>query len=1414
MAEVGYRSSDIGAPVGSISRQPNPAHKMLLLAYEDGIGIRATFLGDVSEDIADWYLVIDDTPYPVGTISYDAGRTSVVFEADEAPFVDGETYDCEFKAIEAPTIVSNPVISGTPIDGQTIAEAFTLTPAVWSGADTEGGAWLVDDEEQADSYELSEGEAVKYHATASNVAGSASQDSNEIEVAAAPNIPANTSAPTITGSPAAGSTIAETMTLDNGTWTNSPTGYAQTLRLDDVIVTSTYTWQETDNGKDLVLTVVASNADGDSDPADSDPFAVVIAQTDPQTAEENLEAALSSDSTLWASDFRNLRGRVLTDYGEYDLSTILSAQNITFADRGAAVKLKDVDGNFGTVASDQPTIAPGLGWQFWGSVKSEMPNTENPTSVTNLAINKTGTNVGQHVLAVLAEFGDLGEAVVTPSASGGVAGLSPNPSTATQYSTQTFSITTAGNIDISITEPVNSVYLLTNGQASFGSYPYGSLGRFVIAEASSAIRLAENATLDITSIDPAFDPVTNGMRVCGKIRRFAPNYTNTVLDFGPAATGSQHKMRLVYMLDGSTWRFRVYINESIVLDTGTRDGIGDVISTGQYPYVWFALSAGPSGVTLSVRVKRSDSEIYEHFSYDSGMSDATSLAGRALSASDFRYMKIGSSFQSGTSDWTSAQAGLYGYMEYLYLLNGEAADGAELDRRSYTELANQSIAPMELGINEMYIDQDSTWDVFNDRGLRAKVFMSDDNGANWADVLAPGGWSTRFTEDGLNDSIQVAYDGTIGPGNSWGATHLRFQPPIYWCASGTAQVYLPAGLGASFASTGVSGAANASYDNGTGILAFDIIQGSNSTNQPTITVPWAAYVGVSGRKPPQMGLIRTGNTEVDDLGGDTNIDIPLTPEALANYQALCTPGAGLRLMEAQRINTIADDFGTMGQTDNTNPVMTQPWTGRSTRGWMGIDAAKAAAIANQSGRSIWFCTPIYATNDYVEAEASKLALVSSDLNVRSELGNEIWNAGFINTWNSQIEGARRGYCPSWVTTHADAADYQLDIYDYLRKIDRDNNALLEACPVGRIIMVPIAPSTLDPGRYVLECIQEAPVGTFAHDPEYFTPLWNTEDLNRAMWRYKARKSKEVWAVQDAVFATAGRQRPIHVMAAAANELQSMYKTILDFDNAWQVIDEFSIGGYGAAIGPFGNSDKYPTGWKTEADQTLMYHDLEAAAENYLTLIAPTIKNAFANDAGTGKFEALKAFLANYLASKNADPDRIIPNMYEGLQDHWVQQGYPCMAPNWASNVNYSQYEFVFVSGEGTYRSLVSGNLGNTPSTSPSQWALYVDGQGYTWDATNSAAFRNSGGMAYQRLWLNTIRSHPSAEALWLDILEEWETKIGGAPFYFARMNRDATTGSTSRGGSFQGWGLMLREDDTAGGVYQAMASKTAELMTV
>jgi len=1232
-----------------------------------------------------------------------------------------------------------------------------------------------------------------------------------------PTPPVNITIPTISGTPAAGSTIAETMTFGNGTWTNSPTGYVQTLRLDGVLVTSTYTWQETDNGKSLVLTVVASNGDGPGDPAYSDPFAVVIAQTDPQTAEENLEAELANPATLWASDFRNLRGRVLTNYGEHDLSTILTAQGITFTDRGAATKLKDADGNFNTVTSAQPTIAPGLGWQFWGAVLSEMPNTETPDTENTVVVNltKTGTNVGQHVLAVLAEFGDEGHAILTPSASGGVTGLNPNPVDATQYDTRTFSITAAGNVDINITGPLNSVYLLTNGQATGGSYPYGSLGRFVISGATPATRGSEIAKVDLVALDSGFAPVTEGFRVCGKIRRILTSYNNIAVSFAGSASATSDKIRLAYDTS-SGWRFRVYINGTVVLDTGP-----DTISTGEYPYVWYAFSGGPNGVTLSVRVKRNDSTLYEHFSYNSGMSDATALADRGLTDADLRHMRIGSGFQSSES-WV-LNSGLWGYMEYLYVLNGEAADGAELDRRTYTELANQSIAPMELGINEQYIDQDSTWDVFNDRGLRTKVMMSN-NGSTWADVLGPG-WSERFTTDGSDNSIQMAYDGTIGPGNSWGATHLRFIPPIYWCASGTAHCYLPAGLGASFASTGVSGASNPEYHNDTGLLTFDIIQGSNSTNAPYITVPWSAYVGGSGRKPPQIGLVRTGETEVDDLGGSTSIDFPLTPEAAANYQALSTPGAGIRVMECQNINELAEDFGAFGQGPNSNPVIDVPWTGWSTRSFMGIGANLAAAMANGTGRSIWHCTPIYATDNFIEMEASTLALISSDLNVRSELGNEIWNTAFIVTWNSMIEGVRRGYTPSWVTTHAEAAGYQTDVYDYLRKINRETNALLEACPAGRIIMAPIhkimdgETVIIDGGRYVFECIQEAPIGTLAHDTDYFTQVWNTGDISRAMWRYKARRSKEVWAVQDAAFAAAGRARPIHVMAAGANETQSMYKTILDFDNAWQVIDEFSIGGYGAALGNFGNDDSYPTGWKTEADQTLMYHDLAAAVSNYINLVMPTIRNAFANDSGTGKFESLKAILANYLSNKGADPDRIIPNMYEGLQDHWIQNNYPCMAPVWTSDKSYSQYAFTYRPGQGTYRSLVSGNLGNTPESSPSQWALYQDAQqvaaglGETWDGAFSANIRAPGGVGYQRIWLNAIRSAAEAEDLYKAVLDEWETKIGGAPFYFARMNRDATNGVTSPT-TMQGWGMMLREDDVTGGFYLGQAAKVAELMTV
>jgi hypothetical protein len=54
--------------------------------------------------------------------------------------------------------------------------------------------------------------------------------------------------------------------------------------------------------------------------------------------------------------------------------------------------------------------------------------------------------------------------------------------------------------------------------------------------------------------------------------------------------------------------------------------------------------------------------------------------------------------------------------------------------------------------------------------------------------------------------------------------------------------------------------------------------------------------------------------------------------------------------------------------------------------------------------------------------------------------------------------------------------------------------------------------------------------------------------------------------------------------------------------------------------------------------------------------------------------------------------------------------------SWSSGTTYPANEIVSYGGQ-TYRSLVSSNLGNTPSSSPSQWTLLYANIGGNYDVT-------------------------------------------------------------------------------------------------
>ncbi len=74
--------------------------------------------------------------------------------------------------------------------------------------------------------------------------------------------PANTSAPSISGT----TTVGQTLTVDEGTWSNSPTAYRYVWRRDGAIISganaATYELVAEDEGASINCTVIAVNGNG------------------------------------------------------------------------------------------------------------------------------------------------------------------------------------------------------------------------------------------------------------------------------------------------------------------------------------------------------------------------------------------------------------------------------------------------------------------------------------------------------------------------------------------------------------------------------------------------------------------------------------------------------------------------------------------------------------------------------------------------------------------------------------------------------------------------------------------------------------------------------------------------------------------------------------------------------------------------------------------------------------------------------------------------------------------------------------------------------------------------------------------------------------------------------------------------
>jgi hypothetical protein len=165
----------------------------------------------------------------------------------------------------APANTAAPVISGTATQGQTL----TTTNGSWTNSPTSFGyqwkrAGTNISGATGSTYVLVSadiGNNITCTVTATNTSGSASATSNSLGPVVSA-VPSNTVAPSVSGSTTQGSTL----TVSNGTWTNSPTSYTYQWKRAGTNISGatsgTYVLVSADLGANITCTVTASNAFG------------------------------------------------------------------------------------------------------------------------------------------------------------------------------------------------------------------------------------------------------------------------------------------------------------------------------------------------------------------------------------------------------------------------------------------------------------------------------------------------------------------------------------------------------------------------------------------------------------------------------------------------------------------------------------------------------------------------------------------------------------------------------------------------------------------------------------------------------------------------------------------------------------------------------------------------------------------------------------------------------------------------------------------------------------------------------------------------------------------------------------------------------------------------------------------------
>ncbi len=169
-----------------------------------------------------------------------------------------------------------PQIQGTPTQGQTVTcsqGTWTNSPTGYSYVWQRNGSPIAGATSSSYVIQAADvGQNLTCVVTASNAAGSGQASSAAVVPVASVSAPVNQTRPVISGTPAVGNVLS----CSQGTWTNSPTGYAYAWTRNastTVGSASSYTVQPADAGQVLTCSVTASNSAG-ATTAVSDPVTV------------------------------------------------------------------------------------------------------------------------------------------------------------------------------------------------------------------------------------------------------------------------------------------------------------------------------------------------------------------------------------------------------------------------------------------------------------------------------------------------------------------------------------------------------------------------------------------------------------------------------------------------------------------------------------------------------------------------------------------------------------------------------------------------------------------------------------------------------------------------------------------------------------------------------------------------------------------------------------------------------------------------------------------------------------------------------------------------------------------------------------------------------------------------------------